>query len=245
MRAAARLFASVKPGQFLETGAPTGLTGLVTHPSPRSTLLYHYNSTLDKLKKIPESSVYRQSTEALTRHRLAIVEQSKPKGWEEWQEKIKSQVAEDPGLIDVIETGNGQTLVLPVEQEVDERSKGAEWDGEVVQSFPEGIRTAKERLPHVKKMKGDVNYSPDRTLSKVKFASEPQYTEEAYHRISDLESKIGAGLIEEVIQVAEGEHKLVDTMIENKVWEPLAEQAPEGQWSYFERATHTPTTQQP
>ncbi|KAH7064162.1 ETC complex I subunit conserved region-domain-containing protein [Paraphoma chrysanthemicola] len=239
MRAAARLFASVKPGQFLEAGAPTGLTGLVTHPSPRSTLLYHYNSTLDKLKKIPESSVYRQSTEALTRHRLQIVEQSKPKGWDEWQDKIKAQVAEDPGLISVIETGNGQTLVLPTEQQVDERAKAAEWDGEVVQAFPEGIRTAKERLPHVQKMKGDVNYSPDRVVSQVKFAPEPQYTVEA---ISDLESKIGAGLIEEVIQVAEGEHDLVETMVKNKVWEPLEEQAPEGQWSYFERvATHTDT----
>ena len=37
------------------------------------------------------------------------------------------------------------------------------------------------------------------------------------HRISDLESKLGAGLIEEVIQVAEGEHKLVDDMIKSKV----------------------------
>jgi NADH dehydrogenase (ubiquinone) 1 alpha subcomplex subunit 5 len=32
-----------------------------------------------------------------------------------------------------------------------------------------------------------------------------------------LESKIGAGLIEEVIQVAEAEHALVDTMIESRV----------------------------
>jgi len=32
-----------------------------------------------------------------------------------------------------------------------------------------------------------------------------------------LEEKIGAGLIEEVIQVAEGENKLVDIMIENRV----------------------------
>lgn len=30
--------------------------------------------------------------------------------------------------------------------------------------------------------------------------------------IADLENKIGAGLIEEVIAVAEGEHKLVETM---------------------------------
>ena len=35
-------------------------------------------------------------------------------------------------------------------------------------------------------------------------------------RISDLETKIGAGLIEEVIQVAEGELKLVDVMVQSK-----------------------------
>ena len=37
------------------------------------------------------------------------------------------------------------------------------------------------------------------------------------YSISDLESRLGAGLIEEVIQVAEGEHKLVDVMTESKV----------------------------
>jgi NADH dehydrogenase (ubiquinone) 1 alpha subcomplex subunit 5 len=36
-------------------------------------------------------------------------------------------------------------------------------------------------------------------------------------RIEEIENKIGAGLIEEVIQVAEGELKLVDTMIKAKV----------------------------
>lgn len=180
MRAAARLFASVKPGQFLEAGAPTGLTGLVTHPSPRSSLLYHYTSTLDKLKQIPESSVYRQSTEALTKHRLSIVEQSKPAGWDQWQEKIQMQVGDDPGLVSILEHTTGQTLVLPKVQDVDERSTAAEWDGEEVQSFPEGIRSTKERLPHVSKMLGDKNYSPDRVFSKVKFDPEPQYTVEAY-----------------------------------------------------------------
>lgn len=38
----------------------------------------------------------------------------------------------------------------------------------------------------------------------------------SYYRISDLENNIGAGLIEEVIQVAEGELKLVDTMVQVK-----------------------------
>ena len=37
-------------------------------------------------------------------------------------------------------------------------------------------------------------------------------------RISDAENQIGAGLIEEVIQVAEGELKLVDTMVKAKVY---------------------------
>ena len=36
-------------------------------------------------------------------------------------------------------------------------------------------------------------------------------------RVNDLETKIGAGLIEEVIQVAEGEEQLVDKMAEAKM----------------------------
>lgn len=38
-----------------------------------------------------------------------------------------------------------------------------------------------------------------------------------YYRIGELENKIGAGLIEEVIQVAEGELHLTDSMIQSKV----------------------------
>jgi NADH dehydrogenase (ubiquinone) 1 alpha subcomplex subunit 5 len=36
--------------------------------------------------------------------------------------------------------------------------------------------------------------------------------------VQEIEEKIGAGLLEEVIQVAEGEMRLADTMIENKVY---------------------------
>jgi NADH dehydrogenase (ubiquinone) 1 alpha subcomplex subunit 5 len=77
-------------------------------------------------------------------------------------------------------------------------------------------------------------------------------------RITDLENKIGAGLIEEVIQVAEGELKLVDVMLNSKVyvqsitsmteanlyyrWEDLEEKPVEGQWTYFMRGTATGTT---
>lgn len=82
-------------------------------------------------------------------------------------------------------------------------------------------------------------------------------------RVQEVEEKIGAGLLEEVIEVAEGEMRLVDVMIKNQVyvggvlredgtgnangayrWEQLEEQSPPGQWSYFERAgdgAHTAT----
>ena len=70
-----------------------------------------------------------------------------------------------------------------------------------------------------------------------------------YNRVMELEERIGQGLIEEVIRVAQGELKLVDTMLEHKVyifalprhrfgirlltvdgnrWEELEEHAPEG-----------------
>ncbi len=60
-----------------------------------------------------------------------------------------------------------------------------------------------------------------------------------------MENEIGAGLIEEVIQVAEGELKLVDTMARAQVWEELEEKSVEGQWSYFQRGTNTGMTQAP
>ncbi|KAF2877487.1 ETC complex I subunit conserved region-domain-containing protein [Massariosphaeria phaeospora] len=238
MRAATRLLASVKPGQYLEIGSPTGLTGLRTHPTPRSTLLYLYNSTLDKLKQIPESSVYRQSTEALTRHRMKIIEEVKPEGWDAWMEKVQMQVADNPDAFKIKKTSGGVSVVPPRYQSIDARKKAAEWDGEKHGSFPEGIRSQRERRPIVKAMRGNEDYTPEKVFSEVKVDPEPQLTADV---ISDLESRIGAGLIEEVIQVAEGEHKLVDEMIKSKVWEPLEEPSPEGQWSYFERGTHTST----
>ncbi|KAH7121245.1 ETC complex I subunit conserved region-domain-containing protein [Dendryphion nanum] len=242
MRAAVRLLASVKPGQFLEAGTPTGLTGLVTHPSPRSTLLYLYSSTLDKLSQIPESSVYRQSTEALTKHRLNIIKAAQPPGLKEWQERLAAQVAETPNAFKQKTTSLGVNTFVPKPRTPDERSKAAEWDGEVASKFPEGIRTNKERKSHYANIAGTPEYSTDFAFKEPVLDHEPQLTAE---QISEVENQIGAGLIEEVIQVAEGEHGLVDEMIKSKGWEALEEPAPEGQWSYHERVnTHT-NTQKP
>jgi hypothetical protein len=96
MRSTLRLLAKLKPDRYLEAYSNTGLTGLFTHPAPRPTLIHLYRNTLDKLKELPDSSVYRQSTEALTKHRLKIVESVKPKGFDAWEEKVKQMIAEDP-----------------------------------------------------------------------------------------------------------------------------------------------------
>lgn len=96
MRSAARLYAAVSQAgpRTLQPGAPTGLTGLRTHPAPRSTLIYLYSSTLSKLQQIPESSVYRQATEALTRKRLEIVKAVKPPGLDAWNDRMQFRLEE-------------------------------------------------------------------------------------------------------------------------------------------------------
>jgi hypothetical protein len=96
MRSTLRLLAKLKSDRFLEAYGNTGLTGLFTHPAPRPTLIHLYKNTLNKLKEFPESSVYRQSTEALTQHRLKIVESVKPEGYDEWEAKAKEFMSKDP-----------------------------------------------------------------------------------------------------------------------------------------------------
>ncbi len=52
----------------------TGITGLDVHPAPLPTLAGVYEATLNLLKALPETSVYRQSAEAVTRQRLSVVQ---------------------------------------------------------------------------------------------------------------------------------------------------------------------------
>ena len=135
MKAAFRLLAAVKHGRYLEAGNPTGLTGLFTHPAPKSTLLYLYNYTLVKLNALPEHSVYRQSAEALTNHRLKIVESIKPEGYEEWAKRVAELVEKNPGDFDmpkgipqrVLRNHFANSDTSQLKQEEDEREE--EWDG--------------------------------------------------------------------------------------------------------------------
>jgi NADH dehydrogenase (ubiquinone) 1 alpha subcomplex subunit 5 len=181
MRVASRLLASVKPGQFLEAGTPTGLTGLLTHNSPRSTLLYLYNSTLDKLQDIPESSVYRQSTEALTKHRLKIIEAAKPAGWDDWSAKIQEQIAADPKGFNAKQTSGGTMLSVSPREDIDPKLMASEWDGESVgKAFPEGIRSQATRRAYIAQLAGTKDYDPERANTQLKLDEEPQLTAEVY-----------------------------------------------------------------
>ena len=105
MRATQRLLAAVKPGRFLEPGNPTGLTGLFNHSAPRSTLIYLYGATLKKLESLPEHSVYRQSTEALTKHRMSIIESIKPDGFDAWYTRAKETMEKNPDAFQPVGQG--------------------------------------------------------------------------------------------------------------------------------------------
>ncbi|RKP07553.1 ETC complex I subunit conserved region-domain-containing protein [Thamnocephalis sphaerospora] len=61
-----RLFQAVKQ--------TTSIYGVAVHPSPRPHLISVYQQTLEALKPIPATAVYRQATEALTKQRLGVVE---------------------------------------------------------------------------------------------------------------------------------------------------------------------------
>lgn len=220
MRATKRLLAAVKQSGFLEPGAPTGLTGLYTHRSPRAALLYTYSSTLDKLKQIPESSVYRQSTEALTKHRLAIVEKHIPSGYEAWQDRVAKYVEENKTTFERYGLGSAHTLngmaFLKIRKVDRTDTEDDEWDGDPAATRPDLIAHATSEEDAVKNLQGivsSVGYNAEE-LAKLELPPEPQLTRE---QIGQLESELGAGLIEEVIQVAEGEDMLVDKMVEAKV----------------------------
>lgn len=143
MRPTLRLFANVKPARYLEPLAPTGLTGLVTHPSPRPTLIYLYTQTLEKLKQFPESSAYRQSTEALTRHRLSIIESTKPPGFDEWLQRVQKLVAENPEEFKKARLPSGVFAGIQ-QDDVHGGTKAQEWDGAVGPITEGPLRTPEE-----------------------------------------------------------------------------------------------------
>ena len=146
MRTAPRLLAAIKPDQYLTPGNPTGLCGLFTHPSPRSTLIATYSATLSKLRSLPEHSVYRKSVEAITRHRLSIIESVKPNGYEEWAARASEKIKQNPEAFQELQSVDVEREARPEEiqgrmgvnmkseEELDDRE--VEWNGERVNTTP-------------------------------------------------------------------------------------------------------------
>jgi len=188
MRRTFRQLAAVKPARYLEAGTPTGLTGLLTHASPRSSLIYLYSSTLSKLSQFPESSLYRQSTEAVTNHRLNIVKGVVPEGIEKYREYVKNFVEKNPDVLTKgreelanegmeyhgKKIGGENFLITTVGEEYDEIE--TEWDGEEQKVELEGTRTAAER-----KGQGSIGSKrPPSGQSAVKLNPEPPLTADQY-----------------------------------------------------------------
>ncbi|RFU73573.1 dna mismatch repair [Trichoderma arundinaceum] len=195
---------------YLEPGTPTGLTGLWTHKTPRSTLLYLYSTTLNRLQSIPETSLYRQSVEATTKHRMNLVEKLVPPGYEEWAAKAKELMRKNPHQFEAasdridgsgartFKFGNRIFVVGNEHQPGDIRSE--EWNGESELGRNDHIIEPAEQTFNDEKLEWE---------------DEPQLTAE---QIRELEQQLGAGLIEEVIEVAEGELQLVETMEKAQVF---------------------------
>jgi len=83
------------------TKTTTGLTGLAVHPNPLPALTQTYEQTLELLSTIPGSSIYRQGAEALTRHKLTIIQNANDdivqveKGLDEGQIEEALEIAQD------------------------------------------------------------------------------------------------------------------------------------------------------
>lgn len=180
MRATLRLSAAVKSAKFLTSGAPTGLTGLRTHPSPRPALIYAYSSTLDKLKEFPEHSVYRKSTEALTRQRLSIVESYKPAGYDEWCDRAKAYVEKNKKLFESYRLG--QEVVRDGRHFMNIKVPNELVEGEeyfVRQPFLEVMEEADLRPDDIAGIvqAADYEYDPDE-VEKLRLEPEPQLSVE-------------------------------------------------------------------
>lgn len=190
MRTTLGLLANVRLARYLEPGTPTGLTGLWTHNNPRSTLVYIYSNTLEKLKSFPESSLYRQSVESLTRHRLAIVEAITPPGYDAWKLETKELsriVMNNPegfhiasGRLDgsqakILELGSKTFVVRKQHEDGDIRLE--EWDGEADEGpGSEGLRSEDERANlRVLAERKDL-----REASPLHWIEEPQLTADQY-----------------------------------------------------------------
>jgi NADH dehydrogenase (ubiquinone) 1 alpha subcomplex subunit 5 len=233
--------------------SPTGITGVLTHPHPRPTLIALYNHTLSLLQKLPAHSVYRQSTENLTKARLDIISSIKPASYETYASaRAQNGLPEQPALRDV---GKYMHRIL---SELEKKSthegnkyyvrcEMKRW-GPILAEAAEGSGAVlpDQTIDQASSTTSQANFNAatpraGQTLNESQIAAEdedipllePQLSAE---QVEQIEEKIGEGLIEEIIEEGWAELECAKVMLEDKVWEPLAEVPEEGQWVAFEKS---------
>jgi NADH dehydrogenase (ubiquinone) 1 alpha subcomplex subunit 5 len=99
----------------------TGLFGLAVHPRPLPHLLSVYSSTLSDLAGLPPTAVYRQATEALTKHRIDVIKAASGEQGEAGGEAAVEKVEAELGL------GVIEEVIKMAEEERTLVSKVGEW----------------------------------------------------------------------------------------------------------------------
>ena len=162
------------------------------------------------------------------------MEAAEPAGFDEWLARVKKQIEAAPEAYKGMKNADGSLSHMKIYQE-----KSVAWDGEYKrgQANQEGTNNLAEAEAKGRKVAEEVELV-DKAAVVGPMPNEDDLEVEPpldADQINEIEVKVGAGLIEEVVQVAEGELLLVDEMLESKVWEDLEEQAAPGQWEYFDR----------
>ena len=107
------------------TRTSTHITGVAVHPAPLAALENTYTSTLSLLKTLPEESVYRNATSAVTEYRLAALRQIVQ------NEKSQGRSADNEEAISLFEEKMDQGLVEEVLNQAQHEqklvAKMAEW----------------------------------------------------------------------------------------------------------------------
>lgn len=124
-RTARQIAASARAApKYLRTQRTTGLAGIDIHPNPLPVLEQKYTRTLQVLKALPESAVYRQSAEAATQTRLDIVRAAvnersqKDAGFNEHAIKV---------VTEKIDGGVVEELLIQADDELNLAAKMIDW----------------------------------------------------------------------------------------------------------------------
>jgi hypothetical protein len=172
---------------------------------------------------------------------LEIVESTKPEGYEQWMERVRKQIEASPKAYSQMLNEDGSLASeKPQAVQIDN------WDGQIsrADAHPEGTNNMSQaerktraveeevRAKNLEEKEGvqptveDLEVEPP--LTKEQYVTTPYYGAmlTIYPRINAIETKIGAGLIEEVIAVAEGELSLVDEMLRHQVYASCALKSP-------------------